>query len=166
MRVTWNIFLGRERVGPGIYLLLLVSSWPIGTETCEKSGFDGTYERYMCIANVRSGRSFAKPLVLSKRSSLVWKKKPIVSCFGRLLVVRVDGRMRLRSKAASSPQITPRGHVVLASLHGAHPHFLSIAGQVNSSRNKDLGERQLLSARRALGKYDAKRRHAVADKGT
>ena len=77
-----------------------------------------------------------------------------------------SGRMRLRSKAASSPQITPRGHVVLASLHGAHPHFLSIAGQVNSSRNKDLGERQLLSARRALGKHDAKRRHAVADKGT
>ncbi|THZ20136.1 hypothetical protein D6C91_04862 [Aureobasidium pullulans] len=104
----------------------------------------------MCIANVRSGRSFAKPLVLSKRSSLVWKKKPIVSCFG--------GRMRLRSKAASSPQITPRGHVVLASLHGAHPHFLSIAGQVNSSRNKkDLGERQLLSARRALGKYSTMR---------
>ncbi|KEQ81845.1 hypothetical protein M438DRAFT_383260 [Aureobasidium pullulans EXF-150] len=75
--------------------------------------------------------------------------------------------MRLRSKAASSPQITPRGHVVLASLHGAHPHFLSIAGQVNSSRNKkDLGERQLLSARRALGRYDARRRLAVADKGT
>ncbi|THY70488.1 hypothetical protein D6C87_09133 [Aureobasidium pullulans] len=71
-----------------------------------------------------------------------------------------------REDETTNPQITPRGHVVLASLHGAHPHFLSIAGQVNSSRNKDLGERQLLSARRALGKYDAKCRHAVADKGT
>ncbi|THW74304.1 hypothetical protein D6D19_04954, partial [Aureobasidium pullulans] len=101
---------------------------PISTETCEKSGFDGTYERYIfvCIANVRSGQSFAKPLVLCKRPSLVWKKKPIVSYFECLLVVRVDGRMRLRSKAASSPQITPRGHVVLASLHGAHPHFYQL----------------------------------------